>query len=128
MRADGTPTPVLASVVDDIDYGTTHIIRGEDNAGNTAVQIELLEVLRGPHKPVRFAHLPALTDSGPGGRKAATLALRNLRSDGVEPYAIAASMTGIASRTRRRCDDLARQFELGASAHPRASTSPRCWR
>jgi glutamyl-tRNA synthetase len=77
VRADGTPTPILASVVDDIEYGTTHIIRGEDNAGNTAVQIELLEVLRGPHKLVRFAHLPALTDSGPGGRKAATLAVSN---------------------------------------------------
>ena len=47
VRADGTPTPILASVVDDIAYGTTHIIRGEDNAGNTAVQIELFEVLGG---------------------------------------------------------------------------------
>jgi glutamyl-tRNA synthetase len=118
VRADGTPTPILASVVDDIEYGTTHIIRGEDNAGNTAVQIELLEVLRGPHKPVRFAHLPALTDSGPGGRKAATLALRNLRSDGVEPCAIAASMTGIAADPLP-LDALARHFELSTLASAR---------
>jgi glutamyl-tRNA synthetase len=118
VRADGTPTPILASVVDDIEYGTTHIIRGEDNAGNTAVQIELLAVLRGPHKPVRFAHLPALTDSGPGGRKAATLALRNLRNDGVEPCAIAASMTGIAAEPLP-LDNLARHFELGTLASAR---------
>jgi glutamyl-tRNA synthetase len=118
VRADGTPTPILASVIDDIEYGTTHIIRGEDNAGNTAVQIELLEVLRGPHKPVRFAHLPALTDCGPGGRKAATLALRNLRSDGVEPSAIAASMTGIGAEPLP-FDDLARHFELGTLASAR---------
>jgi glutamyl-tRNA synthetase len=118
VRADGTPTPILASVVDDIDYGTTHIIRGEDNAANTAVQIELLEVLRGPHKPVRFAHLPALTGSGPGGRKAATLALRNLRSDGVEPSAIAASIAGIAAEPLP-LDDLARQFELATLASAR---------
>jgi glutamyl-tRNA synthetase len=118
VRADGSPTPILASVVDDIAYGTTHIIRGEDNAGNTAVQIELLEVLRGPHKPVRFGHLPALTGSGFGGRKAATLALRNLRSDGVEPCAIAASMTGIATEPVP-LDDLARQFELGTMASAR---------
>src|SRR6202041_3088435 len=37
VRADGDPTPILASVADDVDFGTSHIIRGEDNAGNTAV-------------------------------------------------------------------------------------------
>jgi glutamyl-tRNA synthetase len=58
VRADGSPTPILASVADDVEYGTTHIIRGEDNAGNTAVQIELFEVLRGSQKPIRFGHLP----------------------------------------------------------------------
>ena len=82
VRGDGTPTPILAGVVDDIAYGTTHIIRGEDNAGNTAVQFELFEVLGGRRKPIRFGHLPALSDSGPaapGGRKTDHLALRNLR-------------------------------------------------
>jgi glutamyl-tRNA synthetase len=113
VRADGTPTPVLASVVDDVAYGTTHIIRGEDNAGNTAVQIELLEVLGGASTRVRFGHLPALTDLGLGGRKAATLALRSLRNDGVEPCAIAATMTGIADTSLPR-DALARHFDLSA--------------
>src|SRR5271165_5601981 len=64
VRADGSPTPTLASVVDDVDFGTTHIIRAEDNAGHTAIQIELFEVLRGTPTPVRFGHLPALSDSG----------------------------------------------------------------
>jgi glutamyl-tRNA synthetase len=121
VRADGTPTPILASVVDDIDYGTTHIIRGEDNAGNTAVQIELFEVLCVPPKPVRFAHLPALGDSGkpaPGGRKAASLALRSLRNDGVEPRAIAVSITGVGDEPLP-LDDLARQFELADLANAR---------
>jgi glutamyl-tRNA synthetase len=114
VRADGSPTPILASVVDDLAYGTTHIIRGEDNAGNTAVQMELFEVLGGARSPVRFAHLPALGDSGkpaPGGRKAASLALRSLRNDGVEPCAIAASMTGVTDEPLP-LDDLARLFEL----------------
>jgi glutamyl-tRNA synthetase len=121
VRADGTPTPTLASVVDDIEYGTTHIIRAEDNAANTAVQIELFEVLHGPLRPVRFAHLPALGDSGkpaPGGRKAASLALRSLRNDGVEPRAIAASMTGVADEPLP-LDDLAQQFELADLANAR---------
>jgi glutamyl-tRNA synthetase len=121
VRADGTPTPILASVVDDIEYGTTHVIRGDDKAGNTAAQIELFEVLGDPDRKVRFAHLPALGDAGrpaPGGRKAASLALRSLRNDGVEPCAIAASMTGIADEPLP-LDDLARQFELADLANTR---------
>ena len=100
------PTPILASVVDDIDFGTTHIIRGEDNAGNTAVQIELFEVLRGSRQPVRFGHLPALQRrrrSGAGGRRAGNLALRELRNDGVEPSAIAACMVHRSRRAGTRC-------------------------
>jgi glutamyl-tRNA synthetase len=121
VHGDGTPTPILAGVVDDIAYGTTHIIRGEDNAGNTAVQIELFEVLGGRRKPVRFGHLPALSDSGPaapGGRKTDRLALRNLRHDGIEPSAIAASMLAIADQPLP-VKDLARQFELADLASSR---------
>lgn len=117
VRADGGPTPILASMVDDVDYGTTHIIRGEDNAGNTAVQIELFQVLSGASTPIHFAHLPALSDNGrpsPGGRRAATLALRGLRNDGIEPCAIAACMTGTlpANGQALPLHQLAKHFEL----------------
>jgi glutamyl-tRNA synthetase len=117
VRADGTPTPMLASIADDVAFGTTHIIRSEDNAGNTGIQIELFEILRGQQKPVRFGHLPVLGDSGkaaPGKRRAANLALRSLRNDGVEPWAIAACVAGIAPETGDRLplDALALQFEL----------------
>jgi glutamyl-tRNA synthetase len=124
VRADGRPTPILASVCDDIDFGTTHIIRGEDSAGNTAIQIELFEVLHGAEKPIRFGHLPALSDGGKfasAGRRAGNLALRGLRNDGVEPFAIAACMTGAAPATGEPLplDDLAKRFELTdlASSH-----------
>jgi glutamyl-tRNA synthetase len=130
VRADGTPTPVLASVVDDLDYGTTHIVRGEDNAGNTAVQIELFEVLGGPKSKIRFGHLPALGDSGKsanagdasagdvraatGGRRAGNLTVRALRHDGVEASAIVASLTGLRpdNDTPGSLDGLAEQFDL----------------
>jgi glutamyl-tRNA synthetase len=123
-RPDPRPTPILASVADDVEYGTTHIIRGEDNAGNTAVQIELFEVLRGAQKPIHFGHLPALSDSGkstPGGRRAGNLALRGLRNDGIEPCAIAASMTGIApaSGDPKPLDELAQHFKLADLATSR---------
>jgi glutamyl-tRNA synthetase len=116
VLADGSPAPILASVVDDIDFGTSHIIRGEDNAGNTAVQIELFEVLRGSHTAVRFGHLPALGDAGdaPSGRRAGNPALRGLRNDGVEPGAIAASMTGFGAANGKPVPigALAARFEL----------------
>jgi glutamyl-tRNA synthetase len=124
VRADGSPTPILASVADDVDFGTSHIIRGEDNAGNTAVQIELFEVLRGGQSKVRFGHLPALSDSGrstPHGRRTGSLALRGLRNDGIEPCAITASMTGIAHESGEPLplDELAKRFDLAALATSR---------
>jgi glutamyl-tRNA synthetase len=121
VRGDGTPTPILAGVVDDIAYGTTHIIRSEDNAGSTAVQIELFEVLGGRRGPISFGHLPALSDSSsapPGGRRTDHLALRNLRHDGVEPGAIAASMLAIADEPLS-VKDLAGQFGLADLATSR---------
>jgi glutamyl-tRNA synthetase len=121
VRADGSPTPILASVADDIDFATTHIIRGDDNAGNTAVQIELFQVLGGPRTQVRFGHLPALSDIGhgaPGGRRAGSLALRALRNDGIEPCAIAACMSGIGLESGEALplDALAERFELASLA------------
>ena len=44
-REDGTYLYTLPSVVDDIDFGVTHVIRGEDHVTNTAVQIQIFEAL-----------------------------------------------------------------------------------
>ena len=53
-REDGSFLYSLPSVVDDIDYGITHIVRGEDHVTNCATQIELFEALGA--KPPYFAH------------------------------------------------------------------------
>ncbi len=45
IREDGTMTYMLCSVIDDIDYNITDIIRGEDHVTNTAVQIQMFEAL-----------------------------------------------------------------------------------
>lgn len=115
VRADGVPMPLLASVVDDIDTGITHIIRGEDNAANTAVQIELFERLTG-RLAVAFAHLPPLPDGARAlpGRRVAGLPVRNLRADGIEPAAIAACLAGgnDAHKSPRPLTDLAASFDL----------------
>jgi len=123
VRADGAPMPMLASVVDDIATGTTHIIRGEDNVGNTAIQIELFEALTAHPTAVRFAHLPALDPPAPAGeqagrvgskRRAGSLSVRALRNDGVEPCAIAASMVDPAPGRGAPLPlgELARRFDL----------------
>ncbi len=118
VQADGSPAPLLASVIDDIDHGVTHIIRHEDSAGNTVVQIELFEILRNSPASVRFAHLPALVDSGPpapGGRKTGSLTLRHLRHDGVEPDAIAAALLGtpmLGGPGSHSREELAQRFSL----------------
>jgi len=54
LREDGTPTYHLASVVDDIDFGITHIVRGNDHRPNEALHTRLFEALGA--KPPEFVH------------------------------------------------------------------------
>ena len=54
IRADGSYLYTLCSVVDDIDLGVTHVIRGEDHVSNTGTQIEMIEALGG--KVPYYAH------------------------------------------------------------------------
>jgi len=65
LRSDGTPTYMLAVVVDDHDMGVTHIIRGDDHLTNAARQTHIYDAL-GWSAPV-FAHIPLI--HGPDGSK-----------------------------------------------------------
>lgn len=58
LRSDGHPLYNLSVVIDDIDMGITHVIRGQDHLTNTHKQILLYEAL-GANVP-RFAHLPLI--------------------------------------------------------------------
>jgi len=58
LRSDGTPTYNFAVVIDDVQMGITHVIRGDDHLSNTPKQIKLYEALGFP--PPRFAHLPMI--------------------------------------------------------------------
>jgi len=57
-RTDGTPTYNFCVVVDDIDMGVTHIIRGDDHLSNTPRQILLYQALG--YTPPQFAHVPLI--------------------------------------------------------------------
>src|SRR5712672_1923272 len=65
LRSDGTPTYMLAVVVDDRDMGVTHIIRGDDHLTNAARQAQIYNAL-GWKVPV-MAHIPLI--HGPDGSK-----------------------------------------------------------
>ncbi len=65
LRSDGTPTYMLAVVVDDHDMGVTHIIRGDDHLTNAAKQMVIYEAM-GWNIPV-MAHIPMI--HGPDGAK-----------------------------------------------------------
>lgn len=60
FRSDGWPTYNFAVVVDDIDMGITHVVRGDDHVNNTPRQINLYTALGAPVPA--FAHLPMILD------------------------------------------------------------------
>ncbi|MGH3009202.1 MAG: glutamate--tRNA ligase [Gaiellaceae bacterium] len=88
VREDGSPTYQLASVVDDIDFGITHIVRGNDHRPNEAVQRRLFEALGAT--PPEFVHHGLIL--GPDGRKLAKRAeggsVASLREAGVPAEAV----------------------------------------
>jgi len=65
LRADGTPTYMLAVIVDDHDMGVTHIIRGDDHLNNAFRQIQVYKAMDWAI-PV-YAHIPLI--HGPDGKK-----------------------------------------------------------
>ena len=65
LRSDGTPTYMLAVVVDDFDMGVTHVIRGADHLNNAARQLQIIGAMGWPTPT--YGHLPLI--NGPDGQK-----------------------------------------------------------
>lgn len=116
IRADGAYLYTLPSVVDDLDLGVTHVIRGEDHVTNTGVQIQIIEALGGA-APVFGHHNLLTTASGEGlSKRLGHLSLASLRDAGMEPLAVAALavLTGSSDAVRpvASLDELAELFDL----------------
>jgi len=90
LREDGSPTYQLATVVDDIDFGITHIVRGNDHRPNEAVHRRLFEALGAT--PPEFIHHGLIL--GEDGRKLAKRApgatVGSLRDEGIPAEAVRA--------------------------------------
>lgn len=89
VREDGTYLYTLPSVVDDIDFGITHVVRGDDHVTNTGVQSAIFHALGA--KPPVFGHHNLLTTSDGAGlsKRSGALSIAGLRDSGIEPMAVA---------------------------------------
>ena len=87
-RSDGTPTYNLTVVVDDLDMGVTHVIRGDDHINNTPRQINMMKAL-GAELP-KFAHAPMiLGDDGKRlSKRHGAVSVLQYRDDGFFPQAV----------------------------------------
>jgi len=86
-RADGSWLYLLPSVIDDIDLGVTHIVRGEDHVSNSAVQLQMFDALGAKHP--HFAHEALLIAAeGKLSKRLGSYGAEHLREEGVEPLAM----------------------------------------
>lgn len=86
-REDGSWLYLLPSVIDDVDLGITHIVRGEDHVSNSATQIQMFEALGA--KPPEFAHEALLVmTEGKLSKRLGSYGAPHLREEGVEPMAL----------------------------------------
>jgi glutamyl-tRNA synthetase len=123
IREDGTPLYTFTSVIDDIDFAITHIVRGEDHVTNSGVQISIFEALGAA--PPAFAHHSLLigADGHALSKRLGTLSIETFRNEGLEPMAILSHAallgTSDAIEPHARLDELALLFDLG-----KISTAP----
>ena len=88
IREDGSYLYTLPSVVDDIEFGITHVIRGEDHVVNAAVQIEITKALGGAIPA--YAHHSLLTGADGAGlsKRLGSLSIGAMRENGLEAMAV----------------------------------------
>ena len=86
-REDGSWLYLLPSVIDDIDLGITHVVRGEDHVSNSAAQIQMFDALGAA--PPEFAHEALLVAAeGKLSKRLGSYGAQHLRDEGVEPMAL----------------------------------------
>jgi glutamyl-tRNA synthetase len=123
-RADGSWLYMLPSVIDDIDMGVSHVVRGEDHVTNTGIQLQMFAAL-GVDAP-RFGHAPLLTGAeGKLSKRLGSIGVADFREGGIEPIAVKAMLARLGSSlpVEPVTDDapLLASFDLAhlGRAHPR---------
>lgn len=128
IREDGTWLYTMPSVVDDIEMGVTHVIRGEDHVTNTGAQIALFRALDA--EPPVFGHHNLLTTiSGEGlSKRTGALSIGSLAEESFEPEAVAslAILTGTSDSVEAQSSlqDLGKLFDLSHVSKSAAKFDP----
>ncbi len=95
-RADGSWLYLLPSVIDDIDLGISHVVRGEDHVSNTASQLQMFAALGAA--PPAFAHEALLTGSeGKLSKRLGAIGCDEFRAEGIEPIALLALLARLGT-------------------------------
>ncbi|MEZ0262354.1 MAG: glutamate--tRNA ligase [Alphaproteobacteria bacterium] len=98
VRADGRPLYHICSVIDDIEFKVTHIVRGEDHVTNTATHVQMFEALGA--KPPQFAHVTLLGDMEGGklSKRKGGFGIKSLMDEvGIEPMALISLVSRIGT-------------------------------
>ena len=97
IREDGAFLYTLPSVVDDLEMGITHVVRGEDHVTNTGVQIEIFEALGGT-SPI-FGHFSLLvgTDGEALSKRLGSMSIMDMRDKGFEPLAVTSHLARLGT-------------------------------
>ena len=114
-RKDGSWLYLLPSVIDDVDLGVTHIVRGEDHVSNSAAQIQMFEALG--NRPPQFAHEALLVAAeGKLSKRLGAIGVDAVRESGLESMALLSVLARIGTsqpvESARSLVELATGFDL----------------
>ncbi|HWA00373.1 MAG TPA: glutamate--tRNA ligase [Caulobacterales bacterium] len=128
IRADGAFLYTLPSVVDDVDFAITHIVRGEDHVTNTGVQIDIFEALGAPVPA--FGHFPLLVgaEGEALSKRIGSMAVSDLRAEGYEPIALLSHLAKLGTsdpvEARASLAQLAAEFSFAKIGRAPARFDP----
>jgi glutamyl-tRNA synthetase len=95
-RADGSWLYMLPSVIDDVDMGVTHVVRGEDHVTNTGIQLQMFAAM-GSSFP-QFGHAALLTGAdGALSKRLGSIGVSEFRDRGIEPIAVKALLARLGT-------------------------------
>ena len=126
-REDGSWLYLLPSVIDDVDLGITHVVRGEDHVSNSAAQIQMFEALGA--NPPQFAHEALLVAAeGKLSKRLGAYGVPHLREEGVEPMALLDVLARIGTSQPvepiASLDELAESFDFSTFGRAPAHFDP----
>src|SRR5919112_1024253 len=127
-REDGSWLYLLPSVIDDVDLGVTHVVRGEDHVSNSATQTQMFEALGA--KPPQFAHEALLVAAeGKLSKRLGSYGAQHLREEGVEPMALLSLLARIGTsqpvEALASLDALAATFDFSTFGRAPAHFDPK---